>query len=117
MNNDYNEGVSLFSEIVNMVRDEKKGDQIAVICSPAIHLSSLAQLSSGVVKIGAQDCHQKDSGAYTGELSAKMIASTGAEYVIIGHSERRQYFAESDSLLAEKTVMALKNNLVPILRK
>ncbi len=114
MNNDYNEGVSLFSEIVNMVRDERKGDQIAVICCPAIHLNSLAQLSSGIVKMGAQDCHQKESGAYTGEISAKMIRSAGAEYVIIGHSERRQYFAESDALLAEKTVTALNNNLIPI---
>ncbi len=114
MNNDYNEGVSLFSEIVNMVRDERNGNQIAVICAPAIHLNSLAQLSSGVVKIGAQDCHQKESGAFTGEISAKMIKSTGAEYVIIGHSERRQYFAESDALLAEKTVIALNNNLIPI---
>lgn len=114
MNNDYNEGVSLFSEIVNMIRDEKKGDQIAVICSPAIHLNSLAQLSSGVVKIGAQNCHQNESGAYTGETSAKMIKSTGAEYVIIGHSERRQYFAESNQLLAEKTITALANNLTPI---
>ena len=114
MNNDYNEGVSLFSEIVNMVRDEKKGNQIAVICSPAIHLNSLAQLSSGIVKIGAQNCHQKENGAYTGEISAKMIKSTGAEYVIIGHSERRQYFAENNQLLAEKTVTALANNLTPI---
>lgn len=114
MNNDYNEGVSLFSEIVNMVRDERNGDQIAVICAPAIHLNSLAQLSSGIVKIGAQDCHQKESGAFTGEISAKMIKSTGAEYVIIGHSERRQYFAESDALLGEKTVIALNNNLIPI---
>ncbi len=114
MNNEYNEGVSLFSEIVNMVRDERTGNQIAVICSPAIHLHSLAQLSNGVVKIGAQDSHQKESGAYTGEISAKMIKSTGAEYVIIGHSERRQYFAESDALLAEKTITALANDLTPI---
>jgi len=114
MNSDYNEGVSLFSEIVNMVRDERKGNQIAVICSPFIHLNSLAQLSSGVVKIGAQNCHQNESGAYTGETSAKMIKSTGAEYVIIGHSERRQYFAETNQLLAEKTITALANNLIPI---
>ncbi len=114
MNNDYNEGVSLFSEIVNMVRDEKKGDQIAVICAPYIHLNSLAQLSAGVVKIGAQNCHQNESGAYTGEISAKMIKSTGSDYVIIGHSERRQYFAESNQLLAEKTKAALANNLTPI---
>ncbi|MGF1923687.1 MAG: triose-phosphate isomerase [Bacteroidia bacterium] len=114
MNMDYSEGISIFSEIVNMVRDEKKGGQIAVICAPYIHLNSLAQLSAGVVKIGAQNCHQNESGAFTGEISAKMIKSTGCEYVIIGHSERRQYFAETDELLAEKTNIALKNNLTPI---
>lgn len=114
MNMDYNEGISTFSEIVNMVRDEKKGDQIAVICAPYIHLNSLAQLSSGIVKMGAQNCHQNESGAFTGEISAKMVKSTGCEYVIIGHSERRQYFAETDALLAEKTTIALKNNLTPI---
>ncbi len=114
MNLDYQEGVSLFSEIVNMVRDERKGNQIAVICSPFIHLNSLSQLAGGVVKIGAQNCHQKESGAFTGEISAKMLSSVGCEYVIIGHSERRQYFAESDELLAQKTELALKNNLTPI---
>ena len=114
MNLDYNEGISLFSEIINMVRDEKIGDQIAVICSPFIHLNSLSQLSAGIVKIGAQNCHQKENGAYTGETSAKIVKSTGCEYVIIGHSERRQYFAESDALLAEKTKVALANGLTPI---
>lgn len=114
MNLDYAEGVSLFSEIVNMVRDEKKGDQIAIICSPYVHLNSLAKLGGETVKIGAQNCHQNESGAYTGEISAKMIKSVGCEYVIIGHSERRQYFAESDELLAQKTVIALKNGLTPI---
>jgi triosephosphate isomerase len=114
MNMDYSEGVATFSEIVNMVRDERIGEQIAVICAPYIHLNSLAQLASGVVKIGAQNCHQNESGAYTGEISAKMIKSTGCDYVIVGHSERRQYFAETDALLAEKTAIALKNNLTPI---
>lgn len=115
MNLEYSEGLSLFSEIINMVRDEKKGDQLAVICAPYIHLNSLAQLAgTGVVQVGAQNCHQHESGAYTGEISAKMVKSVGCEYVIIGHSERRQYFAESDALLAEKTIVALKNNLTPI---
>jgi triosephosphate isomerase (TIM) len=114
MNQDYASGISLFSEIVNMVRDEKKGDQIAIICSPYIHLNSLAKLGGDVVKIGAQNCHQKDSGAFTGEISAGMIKSVGCEYVIIGHSERRQYFAESNELLAEKTIKVLENELTPI---
>ena len=114
MNLDYAEGISLFSEIVNMVRDEKNGDQQAIICAPYIHLNSLAKLGGSTVSIGAQNCHQKESGAYTGEISAKMIKSIGCEYVIIGHSERRQYFAESDELLAEKTTIALQNNLIPI---
>lgn len=114
MNQDYAGGISLFSEIVNMVRDERKGDQIAIICSPYIHLNSLAKLGGDVVKIGAQNCHQNDSGAYTGEISAGMIKSVGCEYVIVGHSERRQYFAESNELLAEKTVKVLANGLSPI---
>jgi triosephosphate isomerase len=114
MNLDYNEGVSLFSEIVNMVRDERKGDQIAIICAPFIHLNSLAKLGGEVVKIGAQNIHDKENGAYTGEISAKMVKSVGVEYVILGHSERRQYQAESDGLLADKTKIALANNLTPI---
>ncbi|MDR6782929.1 triosephosphate isomerase [Pedobacter africanus] len=114
MNLDYAEGISLFSEIVNMVRDEKKGDQTAIICAPYIHLNSLAKLGGDVVKIGAQNCHQSDSGAYTGEISAGMIKSVGCAYIIIGHSERRQYFAESDELLAQKTLKVLENGLTPI---
>ncbi len=114
MNLEYAEGISLFSEIVNMVKDEKKGEQIAIICAPYIHLNSLAQLGGSTVFIGAQNCHQKESGAYTGETSAKMIKSVGCEYVIIGHSERRQYFAEFDELLAEKTIIALQNGLTPL---
>jgi triosephosphate isomerase len=116
MNLDYNEGLSLFSEIVNMVKDEITGTQTAVICSPFIHLHSLAQLAKGYdkVAIGAQNSHQAESGAYTGETSAKMVKSTGAEFVILGHSERRQYFGESNELLAAKTDTALKNGLKPI---
>jgi triosephosphate isomerase len=114
MNLDYQDGVALFSEIVNMVRDEQKGAQVAIICAPFIHLNSLAKLGGTTVKIGAQNCHQNESGAFTGEVSAKMIKSVGCEYVIVGHSERRQYFAETDALLLEKTKAALNNNLIPI---
>ncbi|MDB5023016.1 MAG: triose-phosphate isomerase [Mucilaginibacter sp.] len=116
MNMDYEEGLSLFSEVINMVHDEITGKQQAVVCSPFIHLHSLAQLAKGYTKvsIGAQNAHQAESGAYTGEISAKMIHSTGAEYVILGHSERRQYFGETNELLAKKTDTALKNSLKPI---
>jgi triosephosphate isomerase len=114
MNTEYAEGIALFSEIVNIIRDEKKGSQLAVICAPFIHLNSLSKLGGDTVKIGAQNCHQNESGAYTGEISAKMIKSVGCEYVIIGHSERRQYFAENDALLADKTKIALANDLTPV---
>ncbi|MDB4923659.1 triose-phosphate isomerase [Mucilaginibacter sp.] len=116
MNLDYNEGLSLFSEIINMFKDEATGKQQAVICSPFIHLHSLAQMARGYnnVAVGAQNAHQAESGAYTGETSAKMIKSVGAAYVILGHSERRQYFGESNELLAKKTDTALKNDLKPI---
>ncbi len=116
MNLDYTDGLSLFSEVINMVKDEVTGDQQAVVCSPFIHLHSLAQMAKGYhkVAVGAQNAHQAESGAYTGEISTKMIASVGAQYVILGHSERRQYFGETNELLAKKTDMALKNQLKPI---
>jgi len=116
MNLDYNEGLSLFSEVINMVKDEITGAQQAVVCSPFIHLHSLTQMAKGYdkVSVGAQNAHQAESGAYTGEISAKMIKSVGASYVILGHSERRQYFGETNDLLAKKTDTVLKNGLLPI---
>jgi triosephosphate isomerase len=116
MNLDYNEGLALFSEITNMIKDEVTGAQEAVVCSPYIHLHSLVQMAKGYSKIsvGAQNAHQTEAGAYTGEISAKMIKSVGAAYVILGHSERRQYFGETNELLAKKTDTALANGLKPI---
>lgn len=116
MNQDYTAGLALFSEILTMVEDEVLGQQEVVVCPPFIHLSSLTALAknSKKVSVGAQNCHQAASGAYTGEVAASMIVSVGAKYVILGHSERRQYFAETDTLLAEKTNTALANGLKPI---
>lgn len=116
MNKDYTSGVSLFSEVINMLNDEVRGDQEVVVCPPFIHLHSLAQLANQNVRIsiGAQNCHQAEGGAYTGEISAPMIKSVGADFVILGHSERRQYFGETNELLAKKTDIALKNGLRPI---
>jgi triosephosphate isomerase len=115
MNLDFQEGVSLFSEIANMAKDELTGDQQVIVCSPFIHLHSIAQLAKGgVVAVGAQNIADKESGAYTGEVAAKQAKSTGAEYVILGHSERRAYYGEDDYMLSVKTDLALKHDLVPI---
>ncbi|WP_164108341.1 MULTISPECIES: triose-phosphate isomerase [Sphingobacterium] len=116
MNLGYEDGLSLFSEIVNMVKDEVIGDQEVVVCSPFIHLSSIAKLGAAVtnVSIGAQNVHQAESGAFTGEISASQVKSVGASYVILGHSERRAYFGETDALLAEKVNVTLKHDLKPI---
>lgn len=116
MNLDYEQGLSLFSEIVNMVKDEVRGGQEVVVCSPFIHLASLAKLGASAphVSIGAQNISQEPSGAFTGEISATQVKSTGANYVILGHSERRAYFGETDELLAKKVDAALAHDLVPI---
>src|SRR5690606_35144234 len=116
MNLDYQEGVSLFSEILNMVRDEARGNQQVVVCSPFIHLYHIAQQSKDVsnVFVGAQNISQKEGGAYTGEISASQVKSTGASHVILGHSERRAYFGEDEKVLEIKLEQALKNGLKPI---
>lgn len=116
MNLDYSAGLSLFSEVLNMAKDEIRGDQKLVVCPPSPYLHSLSQMAgqSTNVSIGAQNSHQAEAGAYTGEIAASMVKSVGAEYVILGHSERRQYFGESNELLAEKTRAAIKAGLKPI---
>lgn len=116
MNLNFEEGVSLFSEIVNMVKDEVIGTQEVIVCSPFIHLNTIGKLAETAnnVSIGAQNIYQAESGAYTGEISASQVKSVGANYVILGHSERRAYFGETDAILAEKVNVALKHNLSPI---
>lgn len=116
MNLEYNEGLSIFSEIINMVNDEVTGTQSVIVCCPYTYLHSLSALAKKQPKVfvGAQNCHQEDAGAYTGEISARMIKSVGATYVILGHSERRQHFGETNSVLAQKTNAVLSNNLIPI---
>ena len=83
-----------------------------IICTPFIHLASVAQvLDQNVVALGAENCADKVKGAYTGEVSAEMVKSTGAQYVILGHSERRQYYHETAEILKEKVDLALANGL------
>jgi len=116
MNLNFEEGVSLFSEIVNMVKDEVIGNQEVVVCSPFIHLNTIGKLAETAnnVSVGAQNIYQAESGAFTGEISASQVKSVGANYVILGHSERRAYFGETDAVLAEKVNVALKHGLTPI---
>jgi len=110
------EGKKLASEVIHMVKDEVQNDADVILIPPFIHLTGLHNLigSSEKIFLGAQNCHQDRSGAFTGEVSAAMLVSCGATHVILGHSERREYFHETDELLAEKVSIALENNLTPI---
>lgn len=116
MNKTAEEATALLSEVVNMIKDEVTGDVEVVLCPPALYLTTARQYLTpgGKISIGAQNCHEKASGAYTGEISAPMLQSIGVEYVILGHSERRQYFEETNAQLAEKVNIALENNVIPI---
>ncbi|GGZ19513.1 triosephosphate isomerase [Echinicola pacifica] len=116
MNGTQEEGQKLTSEIVNMVKDERVTDVTVVINPPFVHASNVKKLIGDTPNIflGGQNCSDKESGAYTGETSAKILASFGASYVIIGHSERREYFKESNEELTAKVQQALANGLVPI---
>lgn len=116
MNKTLEAGVQLATEVVNIAEAELNNGAIVVLCTPAIHLSAVAGvLKSGTkVSLGAQNIYQKESGAFTGEISAEMVKSVGAGYVILGHSERREYFGETNAQLAEKVNLALKYNLTPL---
>lgn len=86
-----------------------------VICVPFTNLETAAELTKGTnIKVGAQNCHFAKSGAYTGEISADMLTEMGVEYVVLGHSERRQYFAETDETVNKRTKAAIAAGLKPI---
>ncbi len=111
MNMNLQDGVVLAKEINEALIADKPNCDV-VICTPFIHLASVAQvLDSKVVGLGAENCADKEKGAYTGEVSAEMVKSTGAQYVILGHSERRQYYGETAEILKEKVQLALANGL------
>ena len=115
MNKTLGEGLALVSEIVAGYSEDLKAD--IIIAPPFMHLTDTCALTFEMegVSVAAQNCSQHASGAYTGETSAEMISSSGAEYVIIGHSERREYFNETNEQLAQKIEQALENGLTPIL--
>ena len=111
MNMNLQDGVALAKEINEALVADKPNCGV-IICTPFIHLASVAQvLDSEIVGLGAENCADKAKGAYTGEVSAEMVKSTGAQYVILGHSERRQYYGETAEILKEKVELALANGL------
>ena len=114
MNTTLDEGVELANNI-NAVLKGKTVNCDVVICVPFTHLTSVnAVIEPELVKLGAEDCSAHEKGAYTGEVSAPMVKSTGATHVILGHSERRQYHGENNEQLLAKTKLALANGLTPI---
>ena len=111
MNLNLQDGVALAKEINEALVADKPNCEV-IICTPFIHLASVAQvLDQNVVALGAENCADKVKGAYTGEVSAEMVKSTGAQYVILGHSERREYYHETAEILKEKVDLALANGL------
>jgi len=116
MNKTFEEANILASEVAGMVSDEVKGNVKVIFCVPFPYLIPVRNLlgSNPRITVGAQNCSEHESGAYTGEVSAPMLKSMGIPYVIVGHSERRQYFGEEGKLLAKKVDVVLKNDLTPI---
>ena len=114
MNKTLQEGIALAKELNEVLANEKPNCDV-VICTPFIHLASVVPLvDAKKIGVGAENCADKESGAFTGEVSAAMVASTGAKYVILGHSERRAYYGETVETLEPKVKLALANGLTPI---
>ncbi len=114
MNKTLQEGVALAAELKSVLAGQKPNCDV-IIGTPFIHLATVSELVKGtVIKVAAQNCADKESGAFTGEVSASMVKSTGVDTVILGHSERRAYYGETYPILKEKVLLALKNELKPI---
>ena len=112
MNKTPSEARELVTALAPLVKDAVCD---VVVCTPAVNFAAVSEAIKGTnIKLGAQNMHWKESGAYTGELSAAMLRECGVEYVILGHSERRQYFGETDATVNLRTLAAVKAGLTPI---
>ncbi|MBA7530171.1 Triosephosphate isomerase [subsurface metagenome] len=115
MNMTFREGIELANEINNLVSKSSNRSVKVILGPPFIHLAEVQKIvDAEFISIAAQNCASEPGGAYTGEISVEMIQSTGAKYVIIGHSERRAYFGEEEQILNKKVNLALAKNLIPI---
>ena len=113
MNNTPAQAVEMINELKGKVAGCKND---VLICPTFVCLPGAVEAAKGSnIKIGAQNLHFEDKGAYTGEVSAQMLKEIGVEYVVIGHSERREYFAETDDTVNAKVIQALKYDLIPVL--
>ena len=113
MNKTPSEARELVSALIPLVKDAKCD---VVVCTPAVDFAAVSEVIKGTnIKLGAENMHWKESGAYTGELSAAMLKESGVEYVILGHSERRQYFGETDATVNQRVLAAVKAGLTPII--
>ena len=116
MNGGARDGTTLAREIAERVDDKLKGKADILICPPFINMEGVQfECEEADIAVGAQDCSEFDNGAYTGEISASMLAEAQCEYVILGHSERRQYQSEQDDLISKKAVKAHENELITII--
>ncbi|MGN0477375.1 MAG: triose-phosphate isomerase [Ruminococcus sp.] len=112
MNKTPNEAKALLNELAPMVKD---ADCEVIACVPFVDLTAALEATEGTnIKIGAENCHWEESGAFTGEISPNMLAEMGVPYVVLGHSERRQYFGETDETVNKRTKAALAAGLKPI---
>ena len=104
-------------ELVNLLKDLVKNDDVDVVyCVPAIDIVPVVEATKGTnVAVGAENMYFEESGAYTGEISAAMLVDAGVKYVIIGHSERREYFAETDETVNKKVLKAFEHGITPII--
>jgi triosephosphate isomerase len=116
MNKTLEEANILATEVMGMVSDEVKSNVKVILCTPFPYLLSIRNLlgNNSQIFVSAQNCSEHESGAYTGEVSASMLKSLGIPYVVLGHSERRQYFGENGKLLAKKIDITQKHGLTPI---
>ncbi len=110
MNKTLQEGVALAQEVNDRVKALSPKNVTVIVGTPFIHLSEVNKVAE-TIAVSAQNCATEVSGAYTGEVSAAMVASTGCQYVILGHSERRSYYGETDEILVKKVGRALENSL------